>query len=151
VSFRLPYTQLTPPYDAYFVSPDGHVFSKKSGTLQRIGWMTKAGYERVELVHNGHVRRSFTHRLICEIYHGPPPSDKHVVAHLNGKKTDNRPENLRWSLAHENRLDDVAHRAARALRSVKKHDDVPEWTHRPSIRELVREVRAFCEYVESQS
>jgi len=36
------------------------------------------------------------HRVICEAFHGPAPSDEHCVNHKNGIKNDNRPENLEW-------------------------------------------------------
>jgi hypothetical protein len=42
------------------------------------------------------------HRLVCEAFHGPPPSEKHIVLHLNEEPTDNRPENLRWGTRKEN-------------------------------------------------
>jgi len=41
------------------------------------------------------------HNLICEAWHGPKPGDEYIVDHINGIKTDNRPENLRWATPKE--------------------------------------------------
>lgn len=42
------------------------------------------------------------HRLVCEAFHGPAPSHKHIVLHLNEDASDNRPENLKWGTRKEN-------------------------------------------------
>lgn len=41
------------------------------------------------------------HPLVCRAFHGEQPSPRHVVARENGDKTDNRPENLRWTTKGE--------------------------------------------------
>src|SRR5581483_4863341 len=46
------------------------------------------------------------HRLICRTFHGPAPEGCEV-GHLNGNRTDNRAENLKWVTPKENQ----AHRA----------------------------------------
>ena len=48
------------------------------------------------------------HRLICEAFHGLCPEGKGEVDHINRKKDDNRPENLRWVTHQENILNRVA-------------------------------------------
>jgi hypothetical protein len=47
------------------------------------------------------------HRMVCEAFHGPQPAPypKAVCTHLNGKKTDNRPENLAWRSQQQNMND----------------------------------------------
>ena len=42
------------------------------------------------------------HRLILFAFSGAPPTDKHEGAHLNGKRADNRLENLAWLTHSEN-------------------------------------------------
>lgn len=49
------------------------------------------------------------HRLVCRAFRGPPPSEKHVAAHSNGIKTDNREINLRWATRSENEEDKILH------------------------------------------
>lgn len=48
-------------------------------------------------------------RLVCEAFRGPPPTPQHQAAHRNGKRTDNRPANLRWLTRQENYRDQVRH------------------------------------------
>lgn len=42
------------------------------------------------------------HRLVAEAFHGPPTGKRNIVNHENGVKTDNRPENLKWTTHSEN-------------------------------------------------
>jgi hypothetical protein len=54
------------------------------------------------------------HRLVCEAFHGPPPSPRHGVAHGDGDPANNRADNLRWATGSENMADMVAHGRSRA-------------------------------------
>ena len=36
------------------------------------------------------------HRIVCWAFHGEPPTDRHVVDHIDTNRANNRPENLRW-------------------------------------------------------
>lgn len=42
------------------------------------------------------------HRIVAKVWIGPPPSDKHVVNHINHDKIDNRACNLEWLTHREN-------------------------------------------------
>ncbi|WP_113911141.1 HNH endonuclease signature motif containing protein [Roseovarius dicentrarchi] len=44
------------------------------------------------------------HRIVCSAFNGPPPSDQHVVDHIDTNRANNRPENLRWLTRLENAL-----------------------------------------------
>jgi hypothetical protein len=44
------------------------------------------------------------HRIVATAFHGPAPSDKHVVDHIDTNRQNNRPENLRWLTRLENIL-----------------------------------------------
>lgn len=44
------------------------------------------------------------HRIVCSAFNGPPPSDQHVVDHIDTNRGNNRPENLRWLTRLENAL-----------------------------------------------
>jgi hypothetical protein len=71
--------------------------------------LTPLGYHIVRPMRDGHPRSQFVHRLVCEAFHGPAPTDEHEVAHDNGIRIDNRPANLRWATALENAADRDAH------------------------------------------
>lgn len=49
------------------------------------------------------------HILVTEAFHGPAPFKGAHVRHLNGIRTDNRPENLAWGTAAENQADVARH------------------------------------------
>lgn len=67
-------------------------------------------YYRVRIPnHSGTQRLIMVHRLVCEAFHGPPPSKFHQGAHLNGIRSDNRPENLAWKTPLENAADTIRH------------------------------------------
>lgn len=42
------------------------------------------------------------HRLVCEAFHGPPPSPKSVVIHLDENALNNEAQNLKWGTQKEN-------------------------------------------------
>ncbi|WP_170790783.1 HNH endonuclease [Ruegeria lacuscaerulensis] len=54
-------------------------------------------------------KRRLVNRIVCEAFHGPPPSPKHQAAHNNGDPSDNRAENLRWATPAENTRDKYRH------------------------------------------
>ncbi len=49
------------------------------------------------------------HTLVADAFVGPRPSIKHYALHCDGKPLNNRSDNLRWGLQHENMQDAVAH------------------------------------------
>jgi len=59
------------------------------------------GYYQISLCKNNKICRPKLHRLIYEIYNGVIP-DKIQVDHINGIRTDNRPENLRLATNQQN-------------------------------------------------
>lgn len=42
------------------------------------------------------------HRIVATAFHGEPPTNEHVVDHIDTNKQNNRPENLRWVTRLEN-------------------------------------------------
>jgi hypothetical protein len=84
------------------------------------------GYLRVSLSHKGVTKYKYVHQLVCETFHGPAPRPGMVIAHGDGNKLNNTPENLRWATPAENAADTVKHgRTRRALQhhNAKLSDD----------------------------
>lgn len=44
------------------------------------------------------------HRIVATAFHGPAPSEQHIVDHQDTNRQNNRPENLRWVTKIENIL-----------------------------------------------
>lgn len=73
------------------------------------------GYLRLTLRVHGRTIRRRVHRLIALAFHGPCPPGMQV-RHLNGVPDDNRPGNLRYGTAAENKQDQAVHgRSGRSL------------------------------------
>jgi hypothetical protein len=68
-----------------------------------------------------HLAGERVHRIVCVAFHGPPPSNQHVVDHIDTNRANNRPENLRWLTRLENALlnEITAHRIELAYGSIE--------------------------------
>lgn len=122
------YMRDIPGHDGYFASPHGEIISKRhKRPLQ--SKPSNTGYLRVPLQYakrRGASRWQSVHRLVCLAYHGPSPFGKDHVRHLNGDRTDNRPENLAWGSPQENWDDRRKH--GRGLAANRKlTDDQIAW------------------------
>lgn len=51
------------------------------------------------------------HRIVAFAFHGQPPTEYHVVDHIDTNRCNNRPENLRWLTRLENVLNNPITRA----------------------------------------
>lgn len=51
------------------------------------------------------------HRIVAFAFHGSPPTDQHVVDHIDTNRRNNRPKNLRWLTRLENVLNNPITRA----------------------------------------
>lgn len=51
------------------------------------------------------------HRIVAFAFYGNPPTDQHVVDHIDTNRRNNRPENLRWLTRLENALNNPITRA----------------------------------------
>lgn len=60
------------------------------------------GYPFVSLCADGRTWSQTIHKLVCEAFHGPAPTPAHEVAHGDGSRTNNTPDNLRWATRKEN-------------------------------------------------
>jgi hypothetical protein len=98
-----------PGLEGYEVSSQGRMRSwrnRRGWPLDEpvlVGYVNSRGY----MVHQPSRRgREFKiHRLVCEAFNGPPPTDRTVCRHLNDVKLDNRPENLAWGTHADNAKD----------------------------------------------
>ena len=97
------------------VYDDGSVWIHRgSRNKRRFGNTSDKGYKTVLIRDNGTERTVFVHRLVAMAY-VPNPHNKPQVNHIDGDKTNNRPENLEWVTLEEN----MRHRAT-VLKSYKK-------------------------------
>lgn len=101
-------------FPQYEVSSLGRVRRTVSATCAKAGQFIQGhvgskGYKYFNATVDGKRKTLKFHRLVCETFHGPPPSPKHVVAHCNGNRLDNRVSNLRWATTKENHGDRYEH------------------------------------------
>lgn len=67
----------------------------------------QGGYLAVHmrLKDNGRPSLMSVHRLVAEAFLGPSPFPEAVVRHLDGERTNNRPQNLAWGTQRDNAAD----------------------------------------------
>lgn len=118
---RLPYTpsdRLIPCIEIpgfegmYAAGADGRIWSFAKGGKRPLAATPPKGkgYPSVSLLRpDGKTTRKSVHRLICEAFHGAPPSPDHECRHLDGNPDNGRPSNLWWGTREENWQDRKAH------------------------------------------
>lgn len=84
---------------SYEVSTMGRIRNKRNKNILvfRTDYM---GYAKCNLYSHGRVKTCRVHRIVAETFI-PNPDKKRTVDHINGIKTDNRVENLRWATSFE--------------------------------------------------
>jgi hypothetical protein len=95
-----------PSCPGYLAGSDGSIVGK-SGKLLKLR-VSEFGYLMFEAQIDLHGKRVYAHAAVCEAFHGPRPRGQEV-AHLNGVRDDNRPENLKWKTRSENHADKRDH------------------------------------------
>lgn len=92
-----------PGFDGYSVSSDGEIQSRRVRSRIMKPWKIGKGYLTVALCRgDGSPQKRLVHRIVLESFIGP--GDGLEASHLNGIKSDNRLENLKWETASENNL-----------------------------------------------
>ena len=85
--------------DRYIVSDTGEVFSFARRMILKPD--LSRGYYCYRLCNGGEHHHVYAHRLVALAFI-PNPEGKALVDHVNGIKTDNRVENLRWATYTDN-------------------------------------------------
>lgn len=104
-----------PVSPVYEVSEYGDIRRKKPTVTRSIGHVLKAnvsrhGYFRYKIVlPDGKKQSLWGHRAVITAFVGPPPTERHEVAHNDGNRQNNHYENLRWATRKENHDDRYKH------------------------------------------
>jgi len=93
--------RVIPSHPLYEASDTGDIRRRDTGRVLSLV-LHPSGYIRACLWTSNKRVNKGVHRLVCEAFCGPPPTDKHHAAHRNGTKTDNSADNLRWLSKLEN-------------------------------------------------
>ena len=95
----------------YAAGIDGRIYSRARGSWRPLKeWRQAKGYQTVTLMGaNGRKHTRTLHRLLCEAFYGPAPTDAHQVRHLDGNPENGRLSNLAWGTQEENWLDRKVH------------------------------------------
>jgi len=108
-----------PEFPEYFIRSDGSVEraidgkrNSKAGDILR-GRVLTSGYRQFKLKRRDGTKAAVrANRLVCEAFHGSPPSPTHHAAHKNGIRLDNRKDNLYWATPLQNKRDSLVHGTA---------------------------------------
>ena len=127
-----------PSFDGYLATSDGHVIGRWNRPLAE--WTDKDGYRHATAAlargKDAQRVRKGVHVFVCLAFHGPKPTQKHEVRHLDGTRTNNVPENLAWSTRKENSDDRILHgtvpNGTRSNRAKLTEENIP------AIRDLAK-------------
>lgn len=100
----------------YKVSAAGYVISMK---LKRplVPELNKCGHLRVDLCKDNVCKKLYVHRLVAIAFIPNPDPNRILVNHKDGKKTNNKVDNLEWATPSENIL-----HYHRELKEIKDED-----------------------------
>lgn len=96
-----------PSAPGYMATAEGEIIGKRGFALRPS--LSPNGYLHFRMSRPGFTPVTMpVHVAVCEAFHGPRPAGMEV-AHGNGDKTDNRPDNLSWKTRAQNHADKVRH------------------------------------------
>jgi hypothetical protein len=112
-------------YIGYWADNEGNIWSSKRMTggkgngpifkieeepiLKKKPSIDRYGYHRVRISVNGKQSSIRVHTLVLLAFHGPKPFKNAICRHLDGNKSNNQPNNLRWGTYKENAQDMIDH------------------------------------------
>jgi hypothetical protein len=87
----------------------------------------KRGYYWVRMSNGGRKTRKtvLVHRIVCEAFHGPPPSPRHVAHHKDANRLNNHAGNLEWKTQSQN-LEEAARMGTFAVGSNRHNSKLTE-------------------------
>lgn len=71
---------------------------------------SESNYASVALWDGTQIRHKRVHVMLLETFVGPKPTPQHVTRHLDGDRTNNTLDNLKWGTLSENAADTRRHR-----------------------------------------
>lgn len=95
----------------YGAGDDGHVYRIGGAQPRLLRESESYGYRRISLALGSKRAQEnrLIHEAVCSAFYGPRPSERHEVRHLDGNRSNNKPENLDWGTPEENWSDRKAH------------------------------------------
>ena len=108
--------------ERYKIFPNGEIFGPSQKALKPRP--NGQGYLRICLVKQNKNVDRYVHRLVCQAFHGLPPTKNHQVDHINGCRSDNKYTNLRWLTKSENLSRRLPIRGSESPNSKLNEDDV---------------------------
>jgi hypothetical protein len=126
-------------YPNFYISNTGEVFStaRGEGVIRRKYNLTKDGYKRMSLTHNGDTLR--LHREVLKAFDRPPKVGE-LCRHLDGNPQNNHISNLKWGTPKENAQDCLKHKRNPFQRLVGEKSPASKFSD-----EVVAEIRACHE------
>lgn len=107
------------PNSDYMAGEDGQIYSRTRyagfGRKEYVDWYALAGhpsnkgYLHISLCHQNKKITKAVSRLVCMSFHGMPNPSNLQVRHLDGKKENNVPKNLKWGTQREQWMDARRH------------------------------------------
>jgi hypothetical protein len=122
-----------PGFPDYYASSSGQIWSAKDPSGHNKGLARKRqrgkiqrhllkplgdDYPRVKLFSAEYPqgKKKFIHRLVCEAWHGSPPSNEHMALHKDGNHHNISATNLYWGTVQDNSEDTVKHEKERKIK-----------------------------------